>query len=290
MAEVSNIANQTSEKMKQTVFSLIGLSLLIVAALVSCKKSEDSESTVLNRQSKLEAFAEEAFDEVSEISDQAYYASLPGLKGGDNDPSRLGPCATITLDTTVMPRVLTIDFGTENCLCNDGKYRRGMIIVTFNGRWRRPGTVVTHTFQNYYVNDNHVQGSKVMTNHGFVNGWITISHVNNGSVTFAQNGESLTWQSEKTHVWIEGFGTPRWRDDVFLISGFSNVSHSNGRTVERLIIEPLRRELSCRYFVSGKVRITPSNAPQRILDFGDGTCDNQATITIGDQVIVITLP
>lgn len=277
--------------MKKSMLSLVGLLLFATAVLTSCNKSDETDSaTKLNRQTALEAFTEEAFDEASEISDQAYYASMPGLKGGDSDHPRLAPCATITLDTTVMPRVLTIDYGPVNCLCNDGKYRRGMIIVTFNGRWRRPGTVVTHTFQNYYVNDNHVQGTKIMTNQGFVNGNMTFSHVNNGSVTFAQNGESLTWQSEKIHTWIEGFGTPRWRDDVFLITGFSNASHSNGRNVTRQIIQPLRREMNCRYFVSGTVKINPSNAPERLLDFGDGTCDNQATITIGDQVIVITLP
>ena len=276
--------------MKKSVLMLSIALFLAATFFMACNKTDEAESSTLNRQSALEAFAEEAFDEASEIADQAYYAKLPGLKDGDDNPSRLGPCATITLDTTVMPRVLTIDFGTENCLCNDGKYRRGMIIVTFNGRWRRPGTVVTHTFQNYYVNDNHVQGTKVMTNQGLVNGHMTFSHVNNGSVTFAQHGESLTWQSEKVHTWIQGFATPRWRDDILLISGFSNVSHSNGRNVARQIVEPLRREMTCRYFVSGTVQINPSNAQQRMLDFGDGTCDNLATLTIGDRVITITLP
>lgn len=277
--------------MKNYHFWLIGLLLITAWAITSCNKTNDDEtSSTLNRQMANEVFAEEAFDEASEISDQAFYSSLPGFKGGDNDNPRLAPCATITLDTTVMPRVLTIDFGPENCLCNDGKYRRGKIIATFNGRWRRPGTVVTHTFQNFFVNNNQIQGTNVMTNQGFVNGHMTFSHVNDGSITFAQNGESLTWHSEKIHTWIEGLQTPRWRDDVFLISGSSSVTHSNGRTVNRLIIQPLRREMNCRYFVSGTVQITPSNARQRLLDFGDGTCDNQATITIGDQVIVITLP
>lgn len=276
--------------MKSKSILAILVALAIIATISSCKKSSDEPAGTTERQAKLEAFAEEAFDEVAEISDQAYYAAPPGLKGGDNDPSRLGPCATITLDTTVMPRVLTIDFGTENCLCNDGKYRRGMIIVTFNGRWRRPGTVITHTFQNYYVNDNHVQGTKVMSNLGFVDGKMTFKHENSGSVTFAQNGETLSWQSEKTHTWIEGFGTPRWRDDVFLITGYSNASHSNGRSVQRLIINPLRRELSCRYFVSGTVRTIPQDGPERLLDFGDGSCDNQATLTVNGRTRTITLP
>jgi hypothetical protein len=74
-----------------------------------------------------------------------------------------------------------------------------------------------------------------------------------------------------------------------LIEGVSSSSNSNGRSVTRVITNPLRRELSCHHFVSGTVEITPSERPQRILDYGDGTCDNIATITIGDRTITIRL-
>ena len=30
-------------------------------------------------------------------------------------------------------RTLTIDFGSTNCLCPDGRYRRGKIVVVFTG-------------------------------------------------------------------------------------------------------------------------------------------------------------
>lgn len=266
---------------------------LIVAGLLvsACQKNSKTEISTTDKEESIDLVtADDAFDEVEEIADQAYDMAGNGLKNSDDDRSRLGDCATIKLDTLSVPRVLTIDFGEVNCLCNDGKYRRGQIIVTFTGRYRRPGAVITHTFQNFYVNDNHMEGTKVMTNMGLnEQGHMIFQHVAEGSITFATDGHVINWSSNKTRSWIGGLGTPRWRDDVFLLEGSSTASSSNGGSVLRTITSPLRREMNCRWIVSGTVVTTPANRPERTLDFGDGTCDNLATLTIGDQTVTIIL-
>lgn len=270
--------------------SKVFLVLIIGAVAFGCNKQDESQTVSDRDLIAMEVQAEGIFDEVQEIADQAMRIGSNGFKSVESDDNRLGNCVTITVDTTVMPRVMTIDFGTENCLCNDGKYRRGRIIVTFNGRWRRPGTIVTHTFEEYHVNDNHVQGTKVMTNLGFNSeGKMQFSNTADGSITFVNNGASVAWSSEMLRTWIEGRLTPPWNDDVYLIEGNSTVVHSSGRSRQRVIIEPLRRELSCRWFVSGTVETTPANGPVRLLNYGDGTCDNLATVTVGDSTFTITL-
>lgn len=275
--------------MKKSIF----LALMFTGwlALPSCQK--DKTKTIADaevNESVEMTTADDAFDEVEEIADQAWDQALQTMKSTEDDRPRLGDCVTITLDTISVPRVLTIDFGEVNCLCNDGKYRRGQIIVTFTGRYRRPGAVITHTFQNYYVNDNHVEGTKVMTNLGFNDsGYMIFHHEASGSITFVADGKVLNWTSDKTRSWIEGIGTPRWRDDVFLVEGTSTASSSIGGSVTRLITNPLRREMNCRWLVSGTIVTTPANRPERTLDFGDGSCDNLATLTIGDQTRTIIL-
>jgi hypothetical protein len=275
--------------MKNLIFGLLMLFLLI--GFTACEKEQtenDAEQTGL---AENDVIAENAFDEISAIADEAFEQITGGLKSTDNGIRRLGPCVTITIDTTVMPRVLTIDFGEENCLCNDGKWRRGMIIVTFTGRYHQPGTVITHNLENYHVNDNHVQGTKVMTNLGpNTNGQPEYSRVVNGSITFHQTGFVISWESDHLRTWIEGYDTPAWWDNVYLIAGSGTHSNSNGGGFERTIIEPLRREASCSNIVSGIVETVPANRPTRILDYGDGTCDNLATLTIGDQTFIIRLP
>lgn len=279
--------------MKQkSFFFLASLLMTLSIALTSCSKDESNEQEDSTASEVIdESFVESVYEEVQDMADQAYQIELDGLKSTTDDFIRFGDCVTITLDTSVMPRVLTIDFGEENCLCRDGKYRRGQIISTFNGRYRQTGTVITHGFNNFYVNNNHVEGSKVIENMGLNDDgymWFTIQV--NGQVTMDDDGTILSWESNRTRTWIVGSDTPRWYDDIYLIGGTSSFSNSNGRGREMEIITPLRRELSCNHFVSGTIQINPVNRPQMILDYGQGVCDNMATITIGDRIIIIRLP
>lgn len=267
------------------------VALLVMVTFNACEKDIDDTTETEANLAAQEEIAESVFDETEEIADEAYSRALGNFKSGDNWGRRLGECATVTLDTTVMPRVLTIDFGDENCLCNDGKWRRGKIIVTFTGRYHKPGTVITHTFENFYVNDNHVQGNKVMTNLGpNPGGQPEYSTVADGSITFHENGFVVEWSSEHLRTWIEGFGTPEWYDNVFLITGSGSHSNSNGGGFTRTITEPLRREASCHHIVSGIVETVPVNRPTRLLDYGDGACDNLATLTVNGKTRIIRLP
>src|SRR5690242_17947789 len=87
--------------------------------------------------------AEFFFNDVNNVSDEACNTGdLATLRDADAITSG---CATITLDTVAMPHTCTIDFGSTNCLCTDGKYRRGVITVSFDGRYRDAGTTITIT-------------------------------------------------------------------------------------------------------------------------------------------------
>jgi hypothetical protein len=267
---------------------------LFIVVFASCNKNEEKPVTTqaeVEAEMKHELFAETLFDEVFDIGNEGRRLMAGGMKDGQNLRRLIGDCATVTIDTTVMPRVLTIDFGAENCLCPDGKYRRGKIIITFNGRFYQPGTLITTTFDGFHVNDNHIQGVKTRENLGLnSDGFPHFSSSVDGSVTLASDGTVITRQAQHLRTWIEGFGTPQWFDDVFLIEGNASTTVSTGQASSRTIINPLRKELSCHHFVSGTVEIERTGRPQAILDFGDGECDNIATVTIDGQTFTIRLP
>jgi hypothetical protein len=189
----------------------------------------------------------------------------------------------------VFPRVLTIDFGEENCLCLDGKYRRGKIISTFNGRYRHPGTVITHGFEGYYVNDRSIDGTKVVTNMGpndAGNLYFTIEIV---GVIQNQDGATFSWNSSRVREWIQGSDTPNPWDDIYLITGSSSGIRPSGSTWEVEIITALRVELACRFIVSGTFELRPEIRPVRLFDYGNGDCDNIATVTIDGVTYTIYL-
>ncbi|NOX84890.1 MAG: hypothetical protein GXO86_02825 [Chlorobi bacterium] len=277
-------------KTKIKFFAVLFIGLAV--ALTSCnKQDENTPATDSNTNySKDNSLAESVYDNVTNITNEAYDYASNGYKKSTEGWLFLGDCATVTLDTTVMPRVLTIDFGEENCLCNDLKYRRGKIIVTFTGGYRHPGTVITTNFEDYYVNDNNVDGTKVVTNMGLNdqgNLYYNISVT--GVIHLSLDRGTLSWNSTRVREWIEGVDTRKLRDDVYLITGSATGIRPNGHTWETEIINALRVELSCKYIVSGTVEIRPEGLSTRVLDYGDGECDNIATVVIDGVTYTIFL-
>ncbi|GMT44171.1 MAG: hypothetical protein IEMM0006_0003 [bacterium] len=273
--------------MKKLKFALPFLAGIIFF-LGSCSKDNTSAPTFTTVQD--DAYAESIFDNVTSLTNEAYDLSSTNFKSTEGRVF-LSDCATVSLDTTAFPRVLTIDFGDTNCLGNDGRYRRGKILVSFTGRYRKPGTIITTTFDNYYVNDNQVEGTKAVTNNGFNDErhmtW-TISV--NGVITLANGKGTITWKSQRTREWVKGIDTPHNRgDDVYLITGQASGERANGLKWTRKITNPLRMELACRFIVSGTVEIKPEGKPMRTLDFGDGECDNLATVTVNGKTYTIHL-
>lgn len=78
---------------------------------------------------------------------------------------------------------------------------------------------------------------------------------------------------------MEGTGSGTWRDNVFMITGNRSIVFSSGFTHDAIVTEALRREATCRYFVSGLVELN-RNGTDGILNYGDGTCDNIAILTV----------
>ena len=257
--------------------------------MFSCNKDKDIE-TEDNTAAQEDVYAEKVFDEVGDIADEAYDFKTGHLKSTVWNRLFLSDCATVTLDTTGFPYVLTIDFGETNCLCLDGRYRRGMIIVSFTGRYRHPGTVITHSFQNYYVDDNQIEGTHVVTNMGENESghlYFTIEVV--GVIHKANDGGTVSWSSSRVREWIQGSDTRNPWDDIYLITGSTSGITASGQTWEREIMTALRLELACRFIVSGTMEIRPEDRPVRLLDYGTGECDNVATVVANGVTYTIYL-
>lgn len=274
----------------KTRIKLIFIAFLGLGILASSCKKDETDPTNDTSYASDDVFAESIFDDVSNIGDEAYEMGSSNLKSGDGDKIFLSPCATVTLDTTVSPRVLTIDFGEENCLCNDGRYRRGKILISFTGRYKKPGSVITTGFDNYFVNDNQVDGTKVVTNMGKNDdNQPYFSVIVTGVIYLKNDGGTISWNATKTRTWIEGYFTKFIRDDVYLIEGEAEGVRPSGLTWEREIINPLRKELNCKWIVSGTIELRPEGKPVRLLDYGDGSCDNVATVIIDGVTYTIKL-
>ena len=278
-------------KTKMTGKALLMLAMTIIA-LSACKKDkteEDNDTSSVTENAQADA----AYTDVANIADEAVNGSLESYRGGE--PEKIFTnCALITVDTMATPHRITINFGTSDCLCKDGNYRRGIIYVDFTGQYRDSGSTHTISFNDYYVNYNKIDGTKVVTNKGrnaSGNLWFTI--VINGSIIWdAQyGGGTSTYSSNRTREWIGGENTMIRHDDVYLISGSASGTNRSGGTYSMSTISPLRKRIGFKHFTEGIMDVTPSGKPTRRIDYSylNSAEDNLARVTINGNTYTITL-
>ena len=208
---------------------------------------------------------------------------------------RIGDCATITVtpNDSTYPKTVTIDFG-DSCVGNDGKVRKGKMVLHFTAPVRHPGSVVTLTFVNYYVNNIHIEGTKIFRNLSEPPALIKWSiETLNGKVTFP-NGRGYMYDGIKTVKQIAGMNTNTVLDDVFQIIGNSKTVFNNGLTIKLRVLDPIIKKVVCPWRSEGTLGIQINNRELK-LDYGfpnNGNCDNKALLTWnnGNNQRVIILP
>jgi hypothetical protein len=281
--------------------SFLFLSILSAAVifLSSCRRNQlNSETNIAEDNSIAEALWEDVSNQVEGSSSLNESDSLPTWN----------QCAIIRIDTlgSPFPIIFTADFGEENCLCLDGKYRRGSIIYEATGPYRQSGSLITSSTDDYYVNDYKVEGTRITNNvgvnsEGFHQYEISVT---DGKVTTPDN-EIISWESQRTRVWMEGSETGYFTidsinggflgwdgitDDVYQITGNASGTSKEGRNFTAEIRSPLVAAVGCRWITQGILVLKPEELLERVFDYGYGDCDNQAVVTIGNRDYDVTLP
>lgn len=282
------------------LFKSAALLLALAVAIISCNNNDD-ENDDLNAVYN-DAASQTAYNDVVSIGDESVIDDdLTSFKMEDVEKIS-APCATITKgDTNDMPNVTTIDFGDVNCLCNDGKNRRGKIIINHPppSMNRDSGAVFHHEFIDHYVNDNKMLGYIDVTNLGYSPlgdphfKWDVV-----GGLELANGEGTIVWESHQVKAYLQGFNTPNTRlDDKIAIQGGSSGTTQTGESFTSQIdsTRALKRkfDLGCRkHFYAGTAFVTPQGKPTRTINYGEDNpevCDDIATVTINGNTYTISL-
>lgn len=286
-------------KTKHLTLGLTIVAIALTSTFSSCRKDKMNDPEEKDKDTSSasdQSLASTTVNDMTSIADEAGRTySVSSFKTADTEGILSTSCATVTVDSSAAPaRTITVNFGTSNCLCNDGRYRRGTLVFSFTGKYRDSLTVITVTPQSYFVNDNQVTGTKSITNKGHNASNHLVYEINaNIQIIKANGAGTVSWQSTRQREWVAGESTMIWSDDVYSVTGNASGTTANGNTFTSVITTPLVRNMAigCRkHFVSGVLEHTPAGKATRYIDYGNGACDDQATITINGVTYTITLP
>ena len=242
-----------------------------------------------------DAVAEAMFDDIFSTADNAtqmldnMQKSLDASKGGimilvsDSCPT----VSVELIDETL--RVITIDYG-DGCTGFYDQTRSGKIIITVDGRRRVTGSSRTVTFDNYFFNGIKVEGTQVTTNEGEnENGNVVFSHTLEGGKLVFPDEVVAERSFYREREWVAGYSTFNPWDDECLVTGTASGTNYKGVSYQNEIVSALHWKRICPFFVSGTIKIARNGAEPFELDYGDGECDEFATVTRGDEVKEIIL-
>jgi hypothetical protein len=269
-------------KIKQFLFAFAMLSLAI--GFNSCKKnnetlSEEFENTfqISADQAVTNNLSQDAEDIFLEIAQDHSIA-------GNFAPAPVNntiPCATVTITpASGFPKTIVIDFGTGCTYRN--VTRSGKINIQLTDSVRKSSSIATMTFTNYFVNLYKIEGTYTWTNTSTatVRSWTRVTA--GGKIT-APDARVWTHEGNRTVTQTAGIGTISVLDDVFSVfPGSHTVTNSSNISRTCTILEALQRKVDCSNIDKGKLKVQGPNHYATI-DFGDGTCNNLATISINGR-------
>ncbi len=263
---------------------------LMFFAFNSCQKDGVVTATDETTLSLQETQSEEALTDIDLLADEAVDSNISQLKSADIvNNMYLSDCPVVTFNTTASPEVLTIDFGTS-CTGKDGKIRSGKIIITSESFKTFP-SVRDKSFDNYIVDGKKITGSIVKTIlKDNVNNIRTAQITENVTINFPDNEGSSTRVSNITRQYQRGALGIR-NDNQVVSWGTVEFTRLSGVKMNKTITaeNPLVFMADCHHIVSGIVSITTSNNRSWTIDYGNGDCDNLATLTIGGKAKIIKI-
>jgi hypothetical protein len=281
--------------MKKTI-RLTLLSAFILNLFTACSPEVTIENVEVSlgekRNSSDYSISETLFNEAYNLVDMESQKQ-PVMNGLKEDVLVVRSCPSITVSPSgnTFPKTMTLDYG-SGCTARSGVSSSGKITAVFTGRPRKSGTNVTVTFDNFIYKGYKLSGTYAVS---YTSATGFTAQITNGNIT-TPDGKTLTYQATSNLTQTEGTtttfltnGEAGLMDDVYTISGSSSGKDANGVSYSTTITKPLVKKLDCQWISAGTVEIKVTGQATKLLDFGTGTCDNQATVTIGRLSTNITI-
>lgn len=282
---------------------LVGLVILLISIMLACQK--DMSESSLSKQTSAQQSAQSAQDNSAMLAATQDAVNLTsgafanqGITYGRTADDDLDPdCQpTVTsnikidrthLDTLIVSGTITLNFG-SGTTCDSTHLRKGsiidsiMLVVVFKGKT----TFHSHetiTFENYWRDSTELNGSISVT---AATGNPTTVKINGSRIRY-NDGTSSSWSGNLVFVSQTDSSGHRVVD----VTGSWNGTTRSGTTFSANITKTIVYQAGCfgnghNYIpVSGTIEVT-TNGTTSIIDYGNGTCDRNYTITVSGVTTV----
>ena len=286
--------------MKKSIKIMLTVCCLFTLVFLGCKKKEtvtvdnETQSSVDNA-----------------VADQEYSAIVPttnnhaiNTKGtGTTGRSAVAPCDSLTLIQGSIAALGTQSYaafpvytlsvnGSCPATMPDGKVRSGYLKIRLTDKIRKVGAKMIIYMINYKTGlIGYSCDSMVVTTLASD----SVTHKTSFNVKLI-NGvcSSSAWiikySSDRTFTHY-ALGSPTGTDPVSQVFGTANGINRQGRafTVNIPQATPLIKHKACQYIDKGILELTPDGFKVRSIDFGDGTCNDDATFTVNGNTVAFKL-
>lgn len=269
------------------------LSVLLIASSIvfigSCKKNTKEVDT--ETQSVVDnAICEQEFMQIQPTTNNLAIKT----KGTSAQRVAAGGCDSLVFlsgDTTYATAnhpTYEYDYGTCSLANIDGVIRTGKLWVRFIGRPNTAGSKTIIKLINYKINGaiTYACDSIVVTttsNSVATKKWNV--QIVNGSCT--GTGWTIKYRSNKD-ITLSTNSTIALNDDVLSVTGTADGTNRDGRNFN-VVITGITKPANCKHITSGTLKVTPQDFSERTVDFGSGSCDDDATFTVNGQTIAFKL-
>ena len=291
--------------MKKSLNIVLALLCSTTLFFVACKKKETTE---------VDNETQSAVDNA--VADQEYAAIVPAVnshaintKGAGGDKI-MAPCDSLTKisgDTLNFGLPFTAanyngfptyTMNTSASVCAltmpDGKLRTGKIWIKLTNKIKTPGAMMIIKLLSYKTNGTITYSCDS----------IVVSTLASSSVTpiFNQFNIKLFGGVCQTSNWTIKYkfdrtfknypkGTTGTSDPVVEVFGTSSGTNREGRafTVNTPQSSQCIKHKSCEFIDKGIIELTPDGFKTRTIDFGNGSCDDNATFTVNGNTVAFKL-
>jgi len=225
-------------------------------------------------------------DDLSFIAEQEYGKQLAIAAGLPESPVFLPECASVS--TTYSGAVWTsiIDFGEMGCAISSGAIITGKITLSGSIDFTTATMQVDYALEGFYYNNNLVEGASTIAfsqqstpAQGELH---LVADMDLDLIVTHPNGNVFQRSGQRIRELTQGYATTQnVSDNVYQISGSWITVFANG-TLNTTVDIPLVWFASCPYIGQGQLSMTMNSNAAKV-EYGDGTCDYFALLTINSE-------